>query len=162
MAQAPWRATPAFAGRPSTIDERCASPHRLKAGGDASVTLQLERAGQLDKHGKPKSGLKQTFRVIEKAALRRDANRSNTRYVCDVVRAMLVAPSMSAIAHIIDAISALSIAGVRLSGSTGLTEATLLLLLLLLFLPPALSTASACFAASAEVGRWIRPACTTP
>ena len=56
---------------------------------------------------KARTGLKKTSRVIEKSALRPDEGRGLSKCVCDVVRAMLVATSMSVVATIVWALRAL-------------------------------------------------------
>ena len=75
------------------------------------VDVQLERYGEVGKDGAPRSGLKKTARIAEKAALRPDAEGSCTLYVCDVVRAMFVAPSMDAVGSLVDGLVALVRAG---------------------------------------------------
>ena len=61
----------------------------------------------------PSTGLKKTQRVIEKAQLRKEGDgRGRTDRVCDVVRAMVVATDMEAIAAIAGAFTALARAGV--------------------------------------------------
>ena len=56
---------------------------------------------------KARTGLKKTSRVIEKSALRPGEGRGLSKCVCDVVRAMLVATSMSVVASIVRALWAL-------------------------------------------------------
>ncbi|KOO27307.1 hypothetical protein Ctob_002294 [Chrysochromulina tobinii] len=56
---------------------------------------------------KARTGLKKTSRVIEKSALRPGEGRGLSKCVCDVVRAMLVATSMSMVASIVRALWAL-------------------------------------------------------
>eukprot|EP00900_Chrysochromulina_parva_P020208 jgi/Chrpa1/2820/Chrysochromulina_OHIO_Genome00008084-RA len=51
--------------------------------------------------GSEKTGLKKTSRVVEKSALRPGEGRGRSKWVCDVVRAMLVATSMSAVGSIV-------------------------------------------------------------
>ena len=58
-----------------------------------------------------KTGLKKTSRVVEKSALRPGAGRGRSKWVCDVVRAMLVATSMSAVGSIVRGLLALHGAG---------------------------------------------------
>ena len=61
--------------------------------------------------GAKKTGLKKTSRVVEKSALRPGAGRGRSKWVCDVVRAMLVATSMSAVGSIVRGLLALHGAG---------------------------------------------------
>ena len=61
--------------------------------------------------GEQKTGLKKTSRVVEKSALRPGAGRGRSKWVCDVVRAMLVATSMSAVGSIVRGLLALHEAG---------------------------------------------------
>jgi hypothetical protein len=61
--------------------------------------------------GAEKTGLKKTSRVVEKSALRPGEGRGRSKWVCDVVRAMLVATSMSAVGSIVRGLSALHEAG---------------------------------------------------
>jgi len=58
-----------------------------------------------------KTGLKKTSRVVEKSALRPGEGRGRSKWVCDVVRAMLVATSMSAVGSIVRGLLALHEAG---------------------------------------------------
>jgi hypothetical protein len=67
-------------------------------------------AGQGEER-KAKTGLKKTSRVVEKSALRPGAGRGRSKWVCDVVRAMLVATSMSAVGSIVRGLLALHEAG---------------------------------------------------
>jgi hypothetical protein len=60
--------------------------------------------------GQARTGLKKTSRVIEKSALRPGEGRGLSKCVCDVVRAMLVATSMSVVASIVRALWALHVA----------------------------------------------------
>jgi hypothetical protein len=61
--------------------------------------------------GAKKTGLKKTSRVVEKSALRPGEGRGRSKWVCDVVRAMLVATSMSAVGSIVRGLLALHEAG---------------------------------------------------
>jgi hypothetical protein len=61
--------------------------------------------------GAEKTGLKKTSRVVEKSALRPGEGRGRSKWVCDVVRAMLVATSMSAVGSIVRGLLALHKAG---------------------------------------------------
>jgi len=61
--------------------------------------------------GAEKTGLKKTSRVVEKSALRPGEGRGRSKWVCDVVRAMLVATSMSAVGSIVRGLLALHEAG---------------------------------------------------
>jgi len=67
-------------------------------------------AGQGEER-KAKTGLKKTSRVVEKSALRPGEGRGRSKWVCDVVRAMLVATSMSAVGSIVRGLLALHEAG---------------------------------------------------
>jgi hypothetical protein len=75
----------------------------LKAATGAGLELAVLSA--------KKTGLKKTSRVVEKSALRPGEGRGRSKWVCDVVRAMLVATSMSAVGSIVRGLLALHEAG---------------------------------------------------
>jgi hypothetical protein len=87
---------------------------RVKSSFDV-VVRELEAATgaglELAVLGAEKTGLKKTSRVVEKSALRPGEGRGRSKWVCDVVRAMLVATSMSAVGSIVRGLLALHEAG---------------------------------------------------
>jgi hypothetical protein len=88
------------------------------AGLELAVLSAKEDTGASDGGGagqgeerKAKTGLKKSSRVVEKSALRPGEGRGQSKWVCDVVRAMLVATSMSAVGSIVRGLLALHQAG---------------------------------------------------
>ena len=72
--------------------------------------LEMQRVGDVDKHGDETSGLKKLQRVVEKALLKpaSDATVGETDSVLDVVRAMIVVKDFGVIAAIVEGLKALS------------------------------------------------------
>ena len=83
-----------------------------RVGEATGAALELALLGAKDRHGNEMTGLKKCARIIEKAQLRPGEPRGKTDRVCDVVRAMLVAKDMSAIAAIANCFCELSEAGI--------------------------------------------------
>jgi len=87
---------------------------RVKSSFDVVVRELATATGaglELAVLGAKKTGLKKTSRVVEKSALRPGEGRGRSKWVCDVVRAMLVATSMSAVGSIVRGLLALHEAG---------------------------------------------------
>ena len=87
---------------------------RVKSSFDVVVRELATATGaglELAVLGAEKTGLKKTSRVVEKSALRPGEGRGRSKWVCDVVRAMLVATSMSAVGSIVRGLLALHKAG---------------------------------------------------
>ena len=77
------------------------------------ATLELSMLGDVNpKDGAEGTGLKKSYRCIEKAELRPGEERGRTDRVCDVVRAMLIANDMATVALVADTFAKLSDAGV--------------------------------------------------